>query len=571
MPDARIGGKTWWGATREAGKIFTMVGLRAAFALILAVLLAPLPAAAAERAIIVLDASGSMWGQIDGRTKIEIARETLATVLTSVPPATELGLMVYGHREKGSCADIELAVPPAAGSAGAITAFVGAVNPKGKTPLSAAVRQAAEALRYAEDKATVILLTDGLETCDADPCALGAELENAGVDLTVHVVGFGLSAEEGKQVACLAENTGGRYLAAGDADQLKDALTAAVVTPAPAPEEPKAIAQNVEAIAYLAEGGPAIPADNGEVYWEFHALDAAGQKAERATFYTYGGTIKAELPPGRYLAHARIGKIDKETEIEAKADAVTTVKAVLDAGIVKLTPKLSADSPDIASDAYVAVRFGSVEDYGYGAMRFYAAAGPVTLLASIGKAEVSETITLKAGETVEKTLVAGVGVVVASADYAEGGPAVDSGDIFFEVLAAKADIAGNRANFGYTYGPGHALSIPAGDYLLSGSLGKAVATMPITVGAGQRVEPRLILNAGVLAIAAPGAERITILAAEKDINGQQKEISANYGESFQETLPPGAYEVRATYAGDRAAKSAPASVTAGQRAEIRVE
>ena len=83
----------------------------------------------------------------------------------------------------------------------------------GKTPLSAAVKQAAEALRYTEDKATVVLITDGLETCNADPCALGKELEQSGVDFTAHVVGFGLTADEGRQVACLAENTGGKYVA----------------------------------------------------------------------------------------------------------------------------------------------------------------------------------------------------------------------------------------------------------------------------------------------------------------------------------------------------------------------
>ena len=65
---------------------------------------------AADRAIIVLDASGSMWGQIDGRPKVDIARETLRTVLQSVPSDMELGLMAYGHREKGSCVDIELHV-----------------------------------------------------------------------------------------------------------------------------------------------------------------------------------------------------------------------------------------------------------------------------------------------------------------------------------------------------------------------------------------------------------------------------------------------------------------------------
>ena len=126
-------------------------------------------AQAADRAIIVLDASGSMWGQVDGRPKVEIARESLRAVLQSVPADTELGLMAYGHREKGSCTDIELVVPPAAGSALSITAAADAMKFQGKTPLTAAVRQAAEALRYTEQKSTVILITDGVETCEADP------------------------------------------------------------------------------------------------------------------------------------------------------------------------------------------------------------------------------------------------------------------------------------------------------------------------------------------------------------------------------------------------------------------
>ena len=190
-------------------------------------------AAAADKAIIVLDASGSMWGQIDGKPKLEIARETLRTVLATIPADLELGLMAYGHREKGSCEDIELVVPPAAGSGSAISAAADSMKFLGKTPLSAAVRQAAEALKYTEDKATVILITDGLETCNADPCAVGTELEQAGIDFTAHVVGFGLTAEEGREVACLAENTGGKYIQASDEAGLKDALVAACVEAVP--------------------------------------------------------------------------------------------------------------------------------------------------------------------------------------------------------------------------------------------------------------------------------------------------------------------------------------------------
>ena len=76
-------------------RIFHGVGARAAGAALVAIGLSCAPAHAAERAIIVLDASGSMWGQIDGTAKITIARETLGKVLGEIPAETELGLVAY--------------------------------------------------------------------------------------------------------------------------------------------------------------------------------------------------------------------------------------------------------------------------------------------------------------------------------------------------------------------------------------------------------------------------------------------------------------------------------------------
>ena len=57
---------------------------------------------------------------------------------------------------------------------------------------------------------------------------MGTELSEAGADFTAHVVGFGLTDEQGAQVACLAENTGGKYVPAKDATELVAALTETV-------------------------------------------------------------------------------------------------------------------------------------------------------------------------------------------------------------------------------------------------------------------------------------------------------------------------------------------------------
>ncbi len=118
-------------------------------------------ASAAEKTIIVLDASSSMGEEIDGVPKIAVARDVLDEVLGQLPAKRALGFMTFPFT--GPC-DIELLVEPAVGNADRIRDAAAKLIPDGKTPLSDAVRQAAEALRYTEDAATVVLITDGLET-----------------------------------------------------------------------------------------------------------------------------------------------------------------------------------------------------------------------------------------------------------------------------------------------------------------------------------------------------------------------------------------------------------------------
>ena len=175
--------------------------------------------------MLVLDASGSMWGQIGGKPKIAIAREAVDSMLNGWNGG-DLGLMAYGHNRKGDCADIQVLQAVGPNTATGIRKQVNALNPKGMTPITESVRRAAEQLRYTEHRATVILVSDGEETCNADPCALGAELERLGIDFTAHVIGFDISAGStaDAQLRCLAESTGGSYMLAGSAGELGRAL-----------------------------------------------------------------------------------------------------------------------------------------------------------------------------------------------------------------------------------------------------------------------------------------------------------------------------------------------------------
>jgi Ca-activated chloride channel homolog len=550
-----------------------MRDFRRFFAALLFPGLLALPAFAEGKSIIVLDASGSMWGQIDGRAKLEIAREALGSVLAGIPAETELGLMAYGHREKGSCEDIELVVPPAAGTAGAITDAANAMKFLGKTPLSEAVRRAAGELKSTEAKATVILITDGIETCEADPCALGAELEASGVDFTAHVVGFGLTEEEGKAVACLAENTGGKYIQAADAGSLVEALKTTVVVaepePEPAPEPaPAVLADNVDPQALLIASGPDLDERIiQDVVFTFTALGSDGAPVGDST--TIYGQSKGALAEGRYRMVTELHKARSEQVVEiGPATALSTSVAVLDAGILNLTLRASPGA-DADPDAFWELR-GADELYetGYGTAYRVFPAGEHALKAVLGAAEVNQSVVIEAGAVTDLDLVIGVGLAVVDATYAEG-VAVEGGDHFVEIFGAAKDINGNRKAFGYTYGAGAKFDLPPGDYVAVVTLGAAVSEVPFAVKVGERVDVSVPLNAGVAAFTfGDGNTFLEVFGAAKDINGNAKAFGYGYGPTWQSTFPAGDYVASVDFAGTKT--ETPFTVKAGERLELTI-
>jgi Ca-activated chloride channel family protein len=527
-----------------------------------------IPAVAADKSIIVFDASGSMWAQIEGKTRIEIARETISSVLKDFPADRELGLMAYGHREKGSCSDIELVVPPAAGTAGAISDAVAKINPKGKTPLSDAVKKAAEELKFTEEKATVILVTDGLETCNADPCALGNELEKAGVDFTAHVVGFGLSAEEGKQVACLAENTGGKYLQASDAGQLTEALkTTVIVVPEPAPEpapEPTKPDFNFMPTVSLAEGGEEI---KDRIAWDIFKAAPDGSRGESVR--TEYNEFKGTLEPGDYIVIARMDLATSEQKVTIKAGDVANPHFVLNAGTLKITPKATQTSePD--ANAAVLFLYPGGDWTGYGPTTTIIPAGEQTVKVKIGEAEVSQTFALKAGEVIEKDIVAGVGVATVNAYYVEG-MKVDASGLAVNILEAKPDINGNRKDVAYNYGPDKQFSLPPGDYLVRFKQEGAGGEAPFTIKTGDSIKVDVVLNAGVVAGKQPGYDGWEIVGAAKKIDGSRESFTYGYGAEWQTTLPAGDYVVISKSPDGAKTTETPFTVKAGERAELTVQ
>ncbi len=203
-----------------------------ALTLALAVLMAvpTLATAAAKPAypevVFILDASGSMWGKAGGQTKIEAAKQVMARAVPGLPAEVRLGLVAYGHRKKGDCADVEVLVAPGSSDRDGLLKKVQALSPKGKTPIADSIKQTAELLKTKENETTIVLVSDGIETCNADPCGVVKALKASGVKFVLHVVGFDVDAGGKAQLECLANAGGGKYFSAGDAAGLLAALEA---------------------------------------------------------------------------------------------------------------------------------------------------------------------------------------------------------------------------------------------------------------------------------------------------------------------------------------------------------
>ena len=162
----------------------------------------------------ILDASGSMWGQVEGKAKIAIAKEVLTNLIKGVPDDASVGLVAYGNRRKGDCNDVEELVPLSRVDKGRLIAKIQALSPKGKTPITLSVRKTAEKIKHLEDETTIILVSDGKETCQGDPCALVKELKAAGIRFVMHVIGFDVTEQERAQLECMARAGGGEYFTA---------------------------------------------------------------------------------------------------------------------------------------------------------------------------------------------------------------------------------------------------------------------------------------------------------------------------------------------------------------------
>jgi hypothetical protein len=194
--------------------------------------LAP-PAKAGNNIEIILDGSGSMKTLMGKTSRWQTALNVLKEVVTQLPDGFNVGLRVYGHREASTsprtCTDSQLVVPVKKLDRAGLLNAAGLIKPKGETPLVYSVLQAPGDLRKVGG-GTVILITDGEESCKGDAVKAAAELKASGVDLRLDIVGFALGAKKTQQeLTTFAEATSGRFYTAQSGSALAQALIVATI------------------------------------------------------------------------------------------------------------------------------------------------------------------------------------------------------------------------------------------------------------------------------------------------------------------------------------------------------
>lgn len=231
------------------------------------------PVSGPENIMILLDASYSMKERL-GRgqeSKMTAAKRIVLDVVRQAAPQTRIGLRVYGDSSSpfGSCRATSLLAPVGHDNRNLIASKLIGIRPTGSTPISYTIlRSLEEDFNHVAGPKSIILISDGMETCGEDPCDVAVRMQQRGINVKINVVGYGLSDYAAiKQMRCVALATKGKYYSANTAAELANSLNQAmaveknvqgtiIMPTAPTQAVPMAMPRQAPSVPVLRPVGP---------------------------------------------------------------------------------------------------------------------------------------------------------------------------------------------------------------------------------------------------------------------------------------------------------------------------
>lgn len=543
----------------------------------------------AQNSVIVLDATNSMWGPIEGGRKYQIARDAVASAARGLPPQSRMGLFVVGNQPGADCEGITEALPLAPVDRDALdNAFDEAIPDRGRMPLVPAIERAVTAIQGAGGEGRILVIGDGAGTCVPDTCAAARNLGARTGGLRVDAVSLDADADTRRGLQCIAEATGGAYK---DADTREEVIafvqTALTGSATPAAPKPRPRAAEAEVMPPLPGVNPFRPGQSPIV--TLRAVLSEGQKPiERGLAWRVleatgdapevwrGADPQPELnlPPGNYRVEVDYGTISASREIEVRPRRGQTLTIDLNAGVLKLSGAARAGGEPLNDIFYYVHELGPegneagnlIARSSQPQASFYLPAGAYRVVARHGFAEAADTVELEAGAILGRNLALDAGTLRVNAALAEGEPA-PRGTMFFVYQRSEGDTWREVARSAQRE---PAFTLPAGEYRIEARLDVARVTETVAIQPGEVSARNLMLSAGRLRIEtrldgrSQPADTGVVYRLFKLDGGEAELVHASAQAQYEAFLPAGRYRVVSAYGLGNAVETQEVSLETGQ-------
>ena len=534
-------------------------------------------AAAADlpQTMLLIDGSGSMWGRFEGGNvaKIDAVRDLLKAKIEAAT-AQPVGLTSFGHRRKGDCTDVEVIAAPSADHE-AMLATLAKLNPRGKGPLVAGLRQAVAALGKSRP-ANLIVVSDGADNCQQDACAAAAEIAAANPGVPIHMISIGVEATDAPQLQCVSKATGGTFFdvkdAIGLATAIEEVTQLAMLSSGAKPvaqsgnqagnqpsnqssnqpgtvviPPPTAAGSGLQASVALAAGSALIALP---VRWRI-LKDHAAEPIVEST----GPSISATLEPGSYEVEAEFGAFRLKQTVAIEAGRAAGIILPLNAGRLKVSVK-NEKAAAAPSSLFISVEPATDSKSQTGSATIERQL-PLTQLLSPGTYNVSvadgavrqsKSVTVTAGADTALEFTLGTGRVELSAGLREDGGAID--DVSYIISEDDPDSPDGRREVARSRAPTAAFTLPAGTYYASARSGDGEVRQRIAVGPGDVIKRALILPLVPVKVSAliggqPAAANQGIVYSVTALDGERREITRSVLPELSIALIPGRYRIAA--------------------------
>lgn len=564
-------------------------------ALVVGAVAAPGPARAQEApptAVIVVDGSGSMWGNLgaEKRPKLEVVRDALRTLLPNLRSDARIGLASFGHRRRGSCGDAEVIVPPDANSQARLALPIDKMNAVGKGPLVLALRESANAIAGARP-ASIVLIADDIDNCGQNICTATNDILSSNPGLVVHTVAIGFDKAKIAHISCIAHATGGKLWDVQDAAGLASALGQAVrlanlqndvAAPSASAAKPGAAADKPAAGSppglYLSAGlGPASATLDTPVHWRIAKSGGDGQLVRD----TRASALYEKLEPGSYEVEAELGLARAHQTVEVAANAATEIRFDLNGGVLRMQARPTASAAPLPAPVFTVTAVGAGKDaaplwVGRDAQpEIVVPAGEYVVSAQSGIARQQSKVVIAPATGTSFNSVLAAGTLELSAT--SGTPAAPgdplAGGVTYILSQDDPDAPQGRREVVRSAAPNPTFTLPAGTYYVAARTPTSEVREQIAIGAGDAVKRSLPLSLAHITMAATlGGQPLTsanpVTFRIVRLGGEAREIVRSSQKDSSFDLSAGRYRLEASLGASNVLAATEVALAAGQTHKV---